>query len=305
MLDYRKFFGSRELRKKILSLLSWVPDRLMIRIQYFLQTGKKLNLKNPETFNEKMQWYKLNYHDPEMLRCTDKVEIREYLKEKGFGNLIVPIIAIYEKPEDLDFKSLPEKFVIKTSDGSGANEVMVCHSKKELGEDYLKNRVEEWFKTPKKRNHEAREWAYNNGYPRRVIVEELIEEPGKKDIDDYKFYCFQGKYKFLQWHKDRHSSHKAGHYDENREFLPEVRVSSYPSFEKAERLPDNFEEMVEIAETISKAFPFVRVDLYNINKRIYIGELTFYPASGYFNYQPPYVDKWLGTLFSEPLVSYS
>ena len=304
MLDYRKFSGSREFRKKILSSLSWIPDSLMLRIQYFLQTGKKLNLKNPDTFNEKMQWYKLYYHNPEMLRCTDKIEIKKYLEEKGYGEFLIPTIAVYKKTEDFDFKALPEKFVIKTSDGSGANEVMVIRSKNEISEEYLYKKLQEWWKAPKKKKHEAREWAYDNGYPRRIIVEELLEEPEKNDLDDYKFYCFNGKYRFLQWHKDRHTAHRAGHYDENLNFLPDVRVDTYPSFDKAENLPQNFNKMIEVAESVANAFPFVRVDLYNINGKIYIGELTFYPASGYFNYQPEYVDKWLGSLFTEPLSSY-
>lgn len=300
MIDYRKILGTRSIRTKVLSMMSWVPDILMINLQYFLQLGKFPNLKHPKSFNEFIQAYKLTYRDPQMLRCTDKYEVRKYLEERGFGEYLVPLIGVYNKFEDIDFTKLPERFVIKTTDGGGGNEVIICKDKSEDTIDQLKKKVDNWMIKKKPKKHIAREWAYDNGYLRRIIVEELLEDTkGNKDIDDFKFYCYNGKFKFMQWHKDRFTNHRAGHFDENLKFLPEICVS-YPSFDHEPVMPDNIEEMREIAEKVSKQFPFVRVDLYSIKGRIYIGELTFYPASGYFHYQPEYVDNWLGSFFTYP-----
>ena len=286
---------------KLLGSLSWVPDKLMVPIQYYLQKGKIVNLKKPKTFNEKIQAYKLFYRDPLLLQCTDKEAVRDYVKRKGMEHLLVPLLGVYSKPEDIDFNGLPDKFVIKTSDGGGANEVIVCRKKEKKILEEIKGKVKEWINFPKPKKHIAREWAYDNGYDRKILIEELLEDPeGKKDIDDFKFYCFQGKYKFMQWHKDRHSFHRAGHLDENFKFLPEVEVDSYPTFAEEPLLPSNIEEMKIYAEKLAEDFPFVRVDMYNIGGKIYFGELTFYPASGYFNYKPEYVDEWLGSFFHYP-----
>ena len=129
MIDYKKIFKSRELRIKILSGFSFVPDKWMIYLQYWLHTGKLLHLNNPVLFSEKLQLYKLNYRNPDMLRCTDKVEVRKYLEEKGFGENLVPLYGIYESVDEIDFDKLPQQFVAKTSDGGGGHQVYVCMDK--------------------------------------------------------------------------------------------------------------------------------------------------------------------------------
>ena len=300
MIDYRKIIASRNLRMRILGLFSWVPDKWMLRIQYFLQTGSILHLKNPKTFQEKLQVYKISYHDPIMLQCTDKEKVREFVRKKDLSQILVPVIGVYEDVEKIDFDALPEKFVIKTSDGGGCNEVYICRNKNQENIEEIKKKLRGWISAPKSKKHIAREWAYDNEFPRKLIIENLLEEPGKNDIDDYKFYCFQGKFRFMQWHKDRHGDHRAGHCDENGKFLPEIHVDSYPTFDKAMPLPSNFKEMITIAEKLAENFPFVRVDLYSVNEQIYFSELTFYPASGFFNYKPEGTDEWLGTFFEYP-----
>lgn len=296
MIDYRKILGTRKFRMAFLNLLSWMPDKLMLRIQYFMQTGEKLHLKNPEKFNEYLQIYKLDYKNPTMHKCVDKYQVREFIKEKGLGDLLVPLIGIYDSVEKIDFNALPEKFVIKTTDGGGSVEVKVVRSKKEEDIDKLKKELQGWMKFPKPKKHIAREWAYENGYPRQLIIEELLEnKDGNPDIDDFKFFCFGGKYRVLEWHKDRNTNHSAAHYDENLNYLPEFYT--YKVMHKDHPLPDNIKEMVSVAETLSKDFPFVRVDLYNVNGKIYFGEMTFYPASGYFVYRPEEINTWLGSFF--------
>lgn len=302
MIDYKKIFKSRRVRMMILSTLSWVPDPLILRLQYYLQTGEKLHLRKPVKFNEFLQAYKLYYRNPLMQRCVDKNEVREYIKEKGLEEALVPKIGIYDSADEIDFDSLPEKFVIKTTDGGGSNEVIVCRDKS--WEDFIKIRekVNGWMKSPKPKKHIAREWAYENSYPRRIIIENLLEdEIQKNDIDDFKFFCFNGKFKILEWHKDRSSNHSAAHYDENLKYLPDFYT--YENMHADHPLPSNIEEMVSVAEKLASDFPFVRVDLYNVGGKIYFGELTFYPASGYFVYRPEKINTWLGSFFTYPFVS--
>ena len=129
MIDYRKFLGSRNFRIALLSAFNWVPDEYIVRLQYLLQTGKRLKIKNPRRFNEKMQCYKLYYRNPEMLRCTDKPAVRQYVKERGLEDILVPLLGVFEDSKSIDFESLPSKFVAKTTDGGGGNEVLICKDK--------------------------------------------------------------------------------------------------------------------------------------------------------------------------------
>lgn len=302
MIDYRKIFKSRSVRMLILSALSWVPSSLMLRLQYYLQTGERLHLKRPVKFNEFLQCYKLYYRDPLMQKCVDKHEVKDYVKEKGLEDTLIPEIGVYNKTEDIDFNGLPQKFVMKTTDGGGSNEVFVCRDKTGVDLAELQKKIKGWFKSPKPRRHIGREWAYENNYPRRIIIEQLLEdEVQQKDIDDFKFFCFNGKMKVLEWHKDRSSRHSAAHYDENLNYLPEFYT--YENMHADHPLPDNIKEMVKVAETLAEDFPFVRVDLYNVGGKIYFGELTFYPASGYFVYRPEEINTWLGSFFPYPFNS--
>lgn len=286
----------------ILSGMSWVPDKALVRLQYFLQTGKKLKLKNPDRFNEKLQAYKLFYRDPVMLRCTDKLEVREYVKERGLEDILVPVLNVWQDWKEVDYDKLPSKFVIKTSDGGGGNEVLICRDKENLNRKEVIDTLRGWMEAPKPKKHIAREWAYENGYNRKLIMEQLLEEPGNAQnyIGDYKFFCFNGKYKIMQVHRNRKTiHHKAGFWDENLKFIKDVNIL-YPTFDHAIDLPKNIKEMVKIAEKLSEGFPYVRVDLYNIGGKIYFSELTFYPASGYIPFTPDNFDKRLGKYFQYP-----
>ena len=280
-------------------MMSWIPDSIIVRFQYFIATGRFPDLRNPKTFSEKLQVYKLYYRNPEMLIGTDKVEARTLVEKRGLKEILVPVIGIYENVKEIDFKKLPEKFVIKTSDGGGGNQVYICRDKSKEDLGLLLQKVEGWMKEPKPKKHIAREWAYDNGFKRRIMVEELLEQKDEYDIDDLKFYCFDGKVKYFQWHKDRHIKHKIGHYDENLNFLPEVYFC-YDSFDKAIPLPENINKFIEVAEKLAKGFPYVRVDLYRVNEKIYFSELTFYPGSGYYPYSPLSFEEKLGSYITYP-----
>lgn len=296
-MNYRKIIRSRTLRVKILTYLSWIPDSIMLRLQYRLQTGRKLNLKNPKRFTEKLQVYKLKYRNLDMLRCTDKYEVRNYIKEKGLGEYLIPLIGVYDSVDKIDFNSLPDQFVAKSTDGGGGNQVFLCKDKGSISVSKFKETLNGWMTARKAKKSSGREWAYENDYPRRIIIEELIGS-SKNDLHDYKFFCFKGKIGIVYGISDRKVGQSAqfGIYDKNFKKL-EVDRCDERHQEKPLEKPVNYEEMVRIVEKLSADFPHVRVDLYNVDGKIYFGELTFYDGSGYMKFNPDSFDRELGDLF--------
>ena len=294
-MNYRKIIKESNNRVKILTFLGWIPDSIMLRLQYWLQTGRILNLKNPKRFTEKLQLYKLKYRNSDMLRCTDKYEVRSYIEEKGLGKYLIPLIGIYDKVEDIDFKALPRQFVTKSTDGGGGNQVLVCKDKTTLSEDVFRERLNGWMSVRKVKKQAGREWAYENDYPRRIIIEELIgPESDKKDLSDYKFFCFDGVPHYCQLIQDRSTKETIDFYDMEWNHMPFYGLN--PLHGPAVK-PAAYEQMKDIARKLSKGFPFVRVDLYTVKTNVYFGELTFYPASGSGNFTPDKWDEKLGNLF--------
>ena len=298
-MNYKNFIKSRRLRVLMLTFFSWVPDSIMLRIQYRMQTGRKLNLKNPKRFTEKLQLYKMKYRNPVMLRCTDKYEVRKYIEEKGFGEYLIPLIGVYSTVEEIDYAKLPNSFVAKSTDGSGGNQVLICKNKETLSENNFREQLYEWMHARKVKKQAGREWAYENDYPRRIIIEELLfPEDSKLGLLEYKFLCFNGKVSFVEGLSERvlGKSVLLGFYDKNFNKL-NVKRTDVKTQEKPLQKPINYDVMLKIAECLSKDFPHLRVDTYNINGKIYIGELTFYDASGYRVFNPDSFDYELGRDF--------
>lgn len=293
-MDYKKLIRKRETRLKLLRLLDFVPDKTMIKLQYRIKTGRKLNLKNPKRYTEKLQWYKLYYRDPLITRCSDKYQVRQYVKEKGFESILNTLYGVYENPEDIEWRDLPDSFVIKHTNGSGNN--LFIKNKMEVDANYVMGVIDSWSK--KRSSKGGREWGYYN-VPSRIIIEKMLERDENNDIPDYKFFCFNGKAKYLYVmidYVDDHSKGKCSFFTPEFEQLP-YRRSEYMAIDSEIPKPACFEEMVRIAEVLSKAFPHVRVDLYNMKGKIVFGELTFYPASGYTVFEPDEFDLILGDSF--------
>lgn len=299
-MDYKKLIKSRNLRIKILNTLAWIPDRIMVRVQYLIHTGRVINFKRPERYTEKLQLYKLEYRNPLMLRCTDKLEARKIVEEYGYKDILVPLLGVYNDSSQINFDDLPDRFVIKTTDGYGGNQVLICRDKKEIRPDFLRQKVKEWLEAPKSR-HPGREWAYENKFPRKIMIEKLLTENNKSALTDYKFFCFNGKVKMLYTMYDRELGNrvKVGIYTPDYRKLDVVRNDELPA-EKELRTPPNYDKMLAIAESLSKDFPHVRIDLYNIEGKIYFGEFTFYDGSGYMSYTPDSYDFTLGSYFDYP-----
>lgn len=293
-MNYKKIIGSQQLRFFILRLLFWIPDRIMLKIQYRIKEGRALNLKNPQRFTEKIQWYKMYYRNPLMPICVDKHEVRKYLESKGVGHILNDLYGIYNCPDEIDFNTLPNQFVIKTTDGGGGDNILICEDKTKLNKADALRKLSSW---KNKKNIDAgREWAYTQMSSSRIIIERYLkntEEP-ETGLYDYKFFCFHSRVFCVQVDTDRNENHQQNYYDRNWKCL-NIHCS-YP-LGKAIPMPAGFQKMIEIAETLSSDFPFVRVDLYWVNRKIIFGELTFYPSSGYGSFVPDAFDYELGKQF--------
>lgn len=292
---YKKIIKNQDTRFAILRFLEFIPDKPMVTLEYFIKTKRFLNLKNPERYTEKVQWYKLYYRDPLMMQCVDKYNVRKYIESKGLGENLVKLYQVVDDPSQIDFDALPGQFIIKTANGSGTN--IICRDKNtfdtaeavsKMGDLAMRNSA-----------YAGREWAYS-GSSKKIIVEELLidDSTPDKSLNDYKFYCFGGKPEYIVVDKDRFTDHKRNFYDTEWNYIPVD--SDYRCFGDIIPKPENFDEMLRIASVLSADFPAVRVDLYNVKGKIYFGELTFYPMSGYFSLNPDSFDFEMGKKFVLP-----
>lgn len=301
-MNYKKIITSRKLRLTILRLLSFIPDRIMVHLQYRIHSGRKLNLKNPTRYTEKIQHYKLNYRNPMMLRCTDKYEVRNAVAEMGAGNYLVPLYGVYDSVDNINFESLPNQFVAKTSDGGGGQQVYICRDKTSTDKKCFFKVLNEWMSVHRKQKSLGREWAYENGFKRKIIIEKLLTDGKHMDIPDYKFWCFNGKPEFCQVIGNRTTGETIDFFDLNWNHMPFVGLN--PACVNDVTMPEKpaqFEEMKEVVAILARRFPFVRVDLYNANGKVYFGELTFYPASGYGRFVPDEWDARIGDMLELPV----
>ena len=298
-MDYKKILKSKKVRFGILKLMSFVPNKAMIKLQYKIKTGRRPNLKNPKRYTEKIQWYKLNYRDPLMSCCCDKYTVRKYVEEKGCGHLLNKLYAVYDRPEDVDFDALPNSFALKCSMGSGMNYFVEDKNKEDYAE--LVKMMKDWVKADFYTY--GREWCYKNGTP-KILVERLFPRNKFNDIPDYKFFCFGGEvfclYTMIDY-TDDHSKGKLGFFDCEFNQLPYFR-DDFNKITDAPPKPDCFDKMVEYARVLSKDFPHVRVDFYDIDGEAIFGELTFYNASGYTTFSPDEFDYIMGEKFVLPEV---
>ncbi|WP_462392421.1 ATP-grasp fold amidoligase family protein [Clostridium cadaveris] len=296
-MDYKKLIKDRNMRLKILSLLNWIPDKEMIKFQYRLKTGRKLNLKNPTRYTEKLQCYKLYHRDPLMAQCADKYTVHEYVKSKGLGSILNEIYDVYDDPNEINFNKLPNQFVLKRTNGGGGNDVLICKEKSRFDIKNALEKMKTW--TEIKNTGGGREWVYYKIKP-RIIAEKFIESEND-DLIDYKFFCFNGKPHYLYVINGRKLGEeiKLGIFDLEYNQLPYFRGDENRMLKSPDK-PENFEQMINIAKDLSKDFHHVRVDLYNVKGKIIFGELTFFDGSGYQTYEPDEFDVIMGDKFKLP-----
>lgn len=272
-----------------------IPDRIYLQIVYFKHFRRFINFNNPKTFNEKIQWLKLNYRNEEYTKLVDKYRVKQYITKLIGEEYVIPTLGVWNNVDDIDFKSLPEKFVLKCNNDSGG--IVICKNKKDFDEakakSFLKERLKNngyWY---------GREWPYKNVKP-CIIAEKYMEDSISKDIKDYKFFCFNGSMEFFDIDIDRFIEHRANYYDRNGNFLPFGKTYCPPDYTKKIEMPKNLDKMIELAETISHNTVLSRIDFYEIDGQVYFGEITFYPGSGFSPFTDEKWDYKLGDMIDLP-----
>ncbi len=272
-----------------------IPDRIYLQIVYFKHFRRFINFNNPKTFNEKIQWLKLNYRNEEYTKLVDKYRVKQYITKLIGEEYVIPTLGVWNNVDDIDFKSLPEKFVLKCNNDSGG--IVICKNKKDFDEakakSFLKERLKNngyWY---------GREWPYKNVKP-CIIAEKYMEDSISKDIKDYKFFFFNGSMEFFDIDIDRFIEHRANYYDRNGNFLPFGKTYCPPDYTKKIEMPKNLDKMIELAETISHNTVLSRIDFYEIDGQVYFGEITFYPGSGFSPFTDEKWDYKLGDMIDLP-----
>lgn len=269
-------------RDKIMTLakksLRFLPDKSYIKLYYRLRVGRKLNMNNPTTLNEKLQWLKFNYRFPLQSIVSDKLLVREYVNDKIGEKYLIPLIGSWKKYDDIDFSLLPEKFVLKCNHDSGG--LVVCNDKEKLNHIEAKRKIEKSLNS--NFYYIGREYQYRNIKP-MILCEKFISDNGNVPMD-YKIYCFNGVPDVILVCKDRFSknTHRASYYffDQEWQFQPLNKGDENIKNVDIQK-PKNLDEMIEIAKKLSKDFVFARIDLYNVDGKIYFGEITLSPNSGF------------------------
>ena len=269
-------------RDKIMTLakksLRFLPDKSYIKLYYRLRVGRKLDTDNPTTLNEKLQWMKFNYRFPLQSIVSDKLLVRNYVKEKIGEEYLIPLLGSWEKYDDIDFSLLPKQFVLKCNHDSGG--LVVCTDKDKLNHREARCKIEKSLKT--NFFYIGREYQYRNIKP-MILCEEFISDNGKVPMD-YKIYCFNGVPDVILVCRDRFSknTHRASYlfFDQDWKFQPLDKGDENLEDTDIPR-PENLGKMIEIAKELSKDFLFARIDLYNIRGKICFGEITLSPNSGF------------------------
>lgn len=272
-------------------LLNWIPDKTYLKIAYFVSMGKRLNLDHPQTYNEKIQWLKLNYRKPIMTQCVDKYEVRKYVADTIGEKYLIPLVGgPWDSFDEIDFDTLPDRFVLKCTHDSGG--LIICRDKSKLDRMQAKKKIEACMR------HEfywgVREWPYKDLHP-RIIAEAYMEDSSTNELRDYKFFCFDGIVKALFVASERQTAGvetKFDFFDADYQHLP--FTNGHPNAAKVPEKPVCFEQMKVLAARISEGFPHVRVDFYEVNGRVYFGEITFYHWSGLMPFEPEAWDMTFG-----------
>lgn len=270
-------------------MLNWLPDTYCLRLIYWARLGKRLNLKNPRTYNEKLQWLKVHNRKPVYNRMVDKYEAKQYIAEKIGEAYTIPTLGVWERFEDIDVASLPDRFVLKCTHDSGG--LVVVRDKAQMDLAAAKSKIEKSLKT--NYYYHGREWPYKDVKP-RILAESYVEDPELKELRDYKFYCFQGVPRLMAIFCGRSAGATTADYFD-MSFQPVDLTWGYAKAEKTPAKPENFEKMQEFAALLSKDVPALRVDFYEVNGKVYVGELTFFDGSGFDVIQPIEWDERMGS----------
>ena len=294
-MQKQKLSIAYRIKRRLLEYAAFLaPDTWYLKWQFQFCLHRPLDLKNPRSFNEKLQWLKLYYRKPELTQMVDKVAAKDYVASLVGQNYLVPTLGVWNSVDEIDWDILPNQFVIKSSGDSGG--IVICRDKSGLDIESAKAKL--WLCGSRQY------WRYNKEYPykdvpHRYIAEAYLEEEG--GVRDYKFFCFDGepKYLYLSQGLEDHSTARISFLDIDWQIAP-FRRSDYEPFKELPEKPLNYDKMIEVARVLSKGLPHVRIDLYNINGKIYFGEMTFFTCSGMVPFEPEEWDYRLGSMIKLP-----
>ncbi len=285
---YKKYFTVENYETYILS------DKSFIEKMYKARLGKKLDLKNPKTFTEKMNWLKLYDRRPEYTIMADKYAVREYITEKIGEEYLVPLLGVWDNADDVDFSELPEKFVLKCNHNS---DVTICMDKSKIDEKEIKEKLSRQLKDDYYLH--KREWPYKN-IPRKIICEKYMENTNGKELFDYKLFCFNGKVKIIEVNSGRFTDHlREDHYDKEWNHI-DVTIGGYPSAGDIFDKPVFFDALCELSEKLASGIPLVRVDFNYWDGKLYFGELTFFHSAGFTTFEPEEINMLWGSWIQLP-----
>lgn len=289
----------KQIRRKgyhrVKDILYKISEEAALRFTYFVVVGEKLDLKYPISFNEKIQWLKLNWKSNLVVKCTDKYEVRKYIESKGLAEILNELYFVYNDVDEIIWGELPNSFALKTN--NGCKTMFITKNKNKLNELEVKSKMKEWLDLDY--GLSAIEPHYSQIEP-KIICEKYIEDNGGEFPIDYKIFCFNGEPKFISVIFERTENHNFKRYFMDLDW-------NVLNFEKngtiSSHIPDkpkNFNKMIEYAYKLSEDFPFVRVDLYEVDKKVLFGELTFTPTSGMATYYTPEAQKLIGDWLKLP-----
>lgn len=265
----------------------WMSDKAFIKMKYRAAMDKKLNLKNPKTYNEKLQWLKLYDRNPLYTKLVDKYEVKKIVADRIGDQYIIPTLGVWDRFDDIDFDALPDQFVLKCTHDSGG--LVIVTDKSKLDRKAAKKKIEtalaaNFYK-------KCREWPYKN-VPPRIIAEQFMIDDELGELKDYKFFCFNGEPKYLFIASDRNKGRqevKFDYFDIDFNRLP-LRQAAHPNSTYPIERPKKYEEMVRLASQLSKGIPQVRIDMYEVNGQVYFGEYTFFHHGGMVPFIPEQYD---------------
>ena len=276
-----------------------LSDEKFVKIMYKKFFNKELNLDEPKTFNEKLQWLKLNDRKDIYTTMVDKYDVKEYVANIIGKEYIIPTLGIYDKFGDIDFNVLPKRFVIKCTHDSGS--VIVVKDKNNLNIKEIRKKINKSLR--KNFYYRYREWPYKNIKP-RIIIEKYMEDESKKELKDYKIFCFNGNPELIMVDTDRFLEHKRNVYDIDWNKI-KLNINFPNNDEMIIKRPHNLNILLELSKKLSNDIPFIRTDFYIINDRIYFGELTFFPGSGFQKITPEFWQFKLGKMIDISKVKYN
>ena len=285
-------------RKVLMKFSRVIPDKVFINIKFFKFFGHFVDFKNPKTYNEKLQWLKIYNRDPLYNTFVDKYLVKEYVAKKIGEQYIIPLLGKWNSFDEIDFDKLPDQFVLKCNHDCGG--IVICRDKSSFDKVAAKKKLEEHLKENYYWQH--REWPYKDVKPCIFAEKYMVDESGY-ELKDYKWFCFDGEPKALYIAQDRENENedtKFDFYDMAFNHLP--IKNGHPNANAIKEKPEGFEEMYKLAQVLSKGIPHVRVDFYNINGKIYFGELTLFHMSGFVKFEPKEWDKIFGDWIKLPKV---